>query len=145
MKKKIRNICIILVLLLTFASVVGCSSSQGSQTDNEEKSTSKQRSDVSSAEKESEMENLNLTGMPIVNETISLKMMSARNQFHIEWDDMLIWKEYEKRSGIHVEWEDIPETSIAERRNVVLSSGGELPDALFRAGLSSQDISTYSE
>ncbi|MBO0996044.1 hypothetical protein IPU53_24030, partial [Bacillus sp. SD088] len=51
-------------------------------------------------------ENLNKTGMPIVNEPITIKMfvgMAAKTQSN--WDDILIWNTYEEMTNVHIDWE----------------------------------------
>ncbi|MBE0069645.1 ABC transporter substrate-binding protein [Thermoanaerobacterium thermosaccharolyticum] len=54
-------------------------------------------------------------------------------------NEKLIFKRWEKKTGIHVDWITFPSDSFAEKRNLALASG-DLPDAIFNAGLSDSDI-----
>lgn len=68
-----------------------------------------------------------------------LQMLISRPSTHGDYDNMLVWKEYEKISGITVVWNAIPDANFVEKRNILLA-GGDLPDAIFRARLTNADL-----
>src|SRR5699024_11829743 len=61
-----------------------------------------------------------------------------------DWNDILVFNEYEKMTNINVNFELIPADSIPEKKNLRLGSG-ELPDAFYNMGLSQKDLKKYGE
>src|SRR5699024_5064591 len=88
--------------------------------------------------------NLTESGMPIVKEPITLKMFTKKPTQQTDWDDLFICNEYEDKTNIHIEWEQTPNTSLAEKRNLVLASD-DLPDAFFSAEIPVSDVYKYGE
>lgn len=86
-------------------------------------------------------DNVNEKGMPIVNEPITLNMLVGKGSHYssIDWDDLLMWQEYEDMTNIHIEWEQAEGDSIAEKRNLALG-GGNLPDVFYHTSLSNQEL-----
>ncbi|HIT75956.1 MAG TPA: extracellular solute-binding protein [Candidatus Avipropionibacterium avicola] len=88
-------------------------------------------------------ENINFEGMPIVNETITISMMSKRPSGTAEdWNTVASIKKMEQMSNIHVEWGLIPAEGISERRNLALASG-DYPEVLYRTGLGAVDLAKH--
>lgn len=54
-------------------------------------------------------------------------------------NDKLIFQRWEEATGIHIDWITIPSDIFAEKRNLAFTSG-ELPDAIFNAGLGEYDL-----
>ncbi|MEK3879155.1 MULTISPECIES: ABC transporter substrate-binding protein [unclassified Paenibacillus] len=54
-------------------------------------------------------------------------------------NEKLIFKRLEEKTGIHIDWKVYSEDVYVEKRNLALATG-ELPDALFNAGLSDFDL-----
>lgn len=120
----------LLFVLLSFILVVaGCNDSDGASgtTDNEK--------DV----------NLNETGFPIVDEEITLTFLAgAFPSSNPDWNDVLIFNEYETMTNMDIEWEMVPTTGLEERRNLALGSA-DLPDAFHTAGVPKGDLLRYGE
>ncbi|MDP4152552.1 MAG: extracellular solute-binding protein [Bacillota bacterium] len=96
------------------------------------------------AETKARLENLNTSGeFPIVKQPITLKFMVSRDPSQSSYKDILIWSEYEKKTNIHIDWDEVPATSIGEKRNLVLASGQNLPDAFFRCSFNGRDTAKY--
>lgn len=96
-------------------------------------------------QKEEVPENINETGMPIVKESITLDIFAGRTpQSAEDWNDVMIWNEYEEMSGIDINWEMVPSISLEEKRNLALASG-TLPDAFHTASIPSIDLLKYGE
>jgi putative aldouronate transport system substrate-binding protein len=85
---------------------------------------------------------VNKTGFPIVKQPLTLKFMGRRAPVHGPWANMLVFTEYEKMTGIKIQWEEVPDAGYRERLNLVLASG-DLPDAIFRAALTPNDVAKY--
>ncbi|MDP4270643.1 MAG: extracellular solute-binding protein, partial [Bacteroidota bacterium] len=133
MKKSIRIISVILAASLTTGLLTGCGPA---------KKVSKMNADPAAAER---IKKLNTTGdFPIVKEPINLKFMVATSATQDNYAGTLVWTEYEKMTNVHIDWETVPSNSIAERRNLVLSSGQNLPDAFYRCNFGSKDVTKYA-
>src|SRR5699024_1222219 len=90
-------------------------------------------------------DNLNKEGMPIVDKKITLDFFAGKAPAtHEDWNDVLIYNEYEDISNIDINWEMVPFDSLSEKLNLALS-GGSLPDAFHSANISSQDLLKYGE
>lgn len=85
--------------------------------------------------------NLNATGFPIVKEPIKLKFL-APSSTTPDWNDVLIFNEYEKMTNMDIQWEMIDEKALKEKTNLMLASG-EYPEALHSAGLTTKDLIKY--
>ncbi|KAB8127492.1 extracellular solute-binding protein [Gracilibacillus oryzae] len=94
---------------------------------------------------ETASEKVNETGMPIVDEQIQLKFFADRAATtHEDWNDVMIFNEYEKMTNIDVEWEMVPTDALAEKRNLALASG-TLPDVFHSADISNLDLLEYGQ
>ncbi|HLQ72315.1 MAG TPA: extracellular solute-binding protein, partial [Bacillota bacterium] len=83
--------------------------------------------------------------VPIVNEEITLDIFAGQAPAtNPDWNDVLIWNEYEKMTNIDVNWEMVPYESREEKRNLALG-GGELPDVFHGAGIPVSDQAKYGK
>ncbi|MBS4192062.1 extracellular solute-binding protein [Bacillus sp. FJAT-49705] len=89
-------------------------------------------------------DNLNNTNMPIVKEKIELDGFAARYLSPQNWEDLMLWKEYEKMTNIHINWETVSTEALPEKRNLMLASG-DYPDLLFAAALPKSDLIKYGQ
>ncbi|KRG12119.1 hypothetical protein ACA30_20425 [Virgibacillus soli] len=129
MKMK-KILYVFMTLLLLF--LVACSKDSGEKAGTTDKS--KEVTD-----------NFNETGMPIVDEPITLKMFAGMGNNTLKnWDDILVWNTYEEMTNIHIEWEQIEAEAIEEKRNLALASGS-LPDAFYAANMPTLDIFKYGQ
>lgn len=91
------------------------------------------------------LDNVNEEGMPIVKDSITLDFFAAKPPITADdWGDVMVWKEYEKKSNIKVNWETIPTASVNEKRNLKLASG-DLPDVFYSSWISVEDLFKYGE
>lgn len=81
-------------------------------------------------------------GFPIVGEPIKLKMFSQKSPPNGPYEEMLMFKEYESMTNIDIEWEDVPTEGFVEKKNLLFASN-ELPDALFKSGISQLEAVKY--
>lgn len=75
-------------------------------------------------------DNFNATGLPIVKEKVTLKMVGGKAATTKNFEEMQFFKEIEEKTNVNIEWELIPDASLAEKINLLFASG-ELPDAFY--------------
>jgi putative aldouronate transport system substrate-binding protein len=123
--KRLWVLCIVLILLMT-----GCST----------------KSDTKEVEiDKNQLKNVNESGMPIVKEPITLNIFAGRTpQSAKDWNDVMIWNEYEDLTNIDVKWEMVADSGLEEKRNLALASGN-IPDAFHTASMPSLDIQKYGK
>lgn len=92
-----------------------------------------------------EKDNLNKTGFPIVKEEINLEFFAGQAPAtNPDWNNVMIFNEYEKQTNMNITWKMVPHTGLAEQRNLALGSGN-LPDAFHSASMPVADIMKYGE
>lgn len=89
--------------------------------------------------------NINTSGMPIVKEKTTLRMMSGRPPSTAEdWNQVKSIQRMEELSNIHVDWGLVPYESMSEKRNLAMASG-DYPGILYRTSLGPIDLAKYGE
>jgi len=86
---------------------------------------------------------INKTGLPIVEEKVTIDVVSLARVHHGDFSQMTFLKEMEENTNIHLEVEAVPQGSYPEKKNLKLASG-DLPDVF--AGLAvitASDIVKY--
>ncbi len=125
--RKLSNLVIFLVLVCL---VIGaCSNTEGSN--NEAANSNEEPS-----------ENFNETGMPIVDEEITLNIFARRAPPNGRYEDMLVFQEYEDMTNVKINWDDVPQDGFAERKNLQFATS-ELPDVFYRADISRLEAVRY--
>ncbi|MGC5772103.1 extracellular solute-binding protein [Paenibacillus pabuli] len=81
-------------------------------------------------------------GFPIVTEPLKLKMFTRSAPVNGPFKDMPVFQDYAKKSNVQVEFSEVPTDGFQEKKNLLFASN-ELPDALFRAGLSPLETIRY--
>jgi putative aldouronate transport system substrate-binding protein len=127
--KPLTNLCVGATALLVLLS--GCTAADKSAN---EETKAKDEQAASSV--------LNPTGFPIVNSEVSMRVFGCKDPNQAAWKDVLVLKEYERKSGIKMNYEETPSQGCDEKRNLLFASN-ELPDVFLRANLSNTDISKY--
>ena len=88
-------------------------------------------------------ENVNLTGMPIVNEPITMTMMLPIDVARgIDPESNTVWQYLEELTGIHWEYIVVDKSSWSERLNLTWASN-DLPDLIY-AGVNMADLRAYT-
>ncbi|SFA88829.1 putative aldouronate transport system substrate-binding protein [Cohnella sp. OV330] len=81
-------------------------------------------------------------GFPIVDQPIKLKMFTRTAPVNGPFKDMPVFQDYEKMSNVQVEFTEAPTDGFQEKKNLLFASN-ELPDALYRSGLSQLEATRY--
>lgn len=104
-------------------------------------------SDTPSTEKEGNSKgeassNASADGFPIVKEPLKLKMFTRIAPVNGPFKDMPVFQDYEKMSNVQVEFIEAPTDGFNEKKNLLFASN-ELPDALYRSGLTPLEAIRY--
>lgn len=91
-----------------------------------------------------DLENLNETGMPIVKEKIEVDGFAAKFFASQDWNNLMLWNEYEKMTNIKVDWTTVQTEALAEKRNLSLT-GGDYPEMYFASAFSKTDLLKYGQ
>lgn len=96
-------------------------------------------SDTPSKEKEGktqagDVKSVSSDGFPIVKEPLKLKMFTRIAPSNGPFKDMPVFQDFEKMSNIQVEFIEAPTDGFPEKKNLLFASN-ELPDAMYRSGL----------
>lgn len=134
-KREIRTISIICILALMSILAVGCSGNNGKPNENASATPSGMNSAQSTGDA-----NFNATGLPVVNDKVTLKVSGPKHNAMGEFSDMDLIQELEKMTNVHVEWETVPNPTWQERKNLIFASG-ELPDGIIN--IEDNDIVKY--
>ena len=110
MKKRLLSLVLAAVLAAT--AFAGCSSASTSSSAGATGPASSAASETSEGKKEF---------------TIVCQAAGDTNPSVSEW---WIWDKYEEMTGIHINWIEVPESSMSERKNLIMNST-DVPDAFF--------------
>jgi len=120
------------IAIATSLVLAGCSSG----------SDSKNKGNDASSAPSASPSGVSASGFPIVPETIKLKMFTRIAPVNGPFKDMPVFQDYEKMSNIQVEFIEAPTDGFAEKKNLLFASN-ELPDAIYRSGLSPLEAIRY--
>lgn len=136
MKRGFRFLSLLLAVLMIASLIAACSNKDA--VDEGTSPNGEQTTDGQSAA----LDYLNETGLPIVKEPITIKVMSNQTAGQANNADMPVIKKYEEMTGIHVEWELVPWDNTTERKNLALASQ-DYADVFIRMFIDATDIVTY--
>ncbi|NMA85266.1 MAG: extracellular solute-binding protein [Epulopiscium sp.] len=122
-----RTISVALSIFLAFSLLlVGCG---GKGEDKGTSSNTPTNNKADSAKKE--VENFNKTGLPIVNEPVTLRIAGAKNQVIAKsYDELQFFKDLEERTNVKIQWDITPNEGWQEKKSLIFASG-DLPDAFY--------------
>jgi len=135
MKGKFRTAIMLMAVSSLILSGCGNNSNGANSTSNSGKNNAVSQESTS---------NFNQTGLPIVNQPVTLKMVSPKPALSPNFGEMEIFKRLEQSTNVKIEWENIPDTDYAEKKNLLIASA-TLPDAFYAAGFSDYELLTYGQ
>lgn len=123
-KKQLKSIIsILLIAVLSMGIFAGCKDSK--KTENENKVA------------------FNEEGFPLVDESTTLTFVASRNAFHNEdYNDMLIFQEYEKLTNVKIDWTLYQADNLSEKKGILLASG-KFPDVFYNMSINSKEATKY--
>ncbi|MEH7418367.1 ABC transporter substrate-binding protein [Neobacillus drentensis] len=131
MKKKKKMSFLVTAALVTSILASGCSNS----------ASSKKEADGANSSPKYELKNINFP----LDKKVTLKFLTQSSPIAPkDPNDKLIWQRVEKDTNVHIDWTNYPWEQFGDKRNLELASG-DLPDAVFHAGLSDNDILRYAK
>lgn len=127
-----RAVCLTAAAGLVVLSLAGCGDKKAQNAGTTEgSSAAKTTAGKTTAGKENGDGNFNVSGMPIVNEPVTLTVLTTR---WANMGDSFTKNEFlvdlEKRSNVHIEWQVQSLNDWSEQKGIMLA-GGELPDIIF--------------
>ncbi|MDD9269090.1 extracellular solute-binding protein [Paenibacillus sp. GCM10023248] len=128
--KKNWGTLLLSTLVVSSMTLSACSSDTASSTDQEKKPQGDATKSVSSE------------GFPIVSQPLKLKMFTRIAPANGPFKDMPVFQDYEKLSNVQVEFIEAPTDGFAEKKNLLFASN-ELPDAMYRSGLTPLEAIRY--
>ncbi|TFE26089.1 ABC transporter substrate-binding protein [Cohnella luojiensis] len=81
--------------------------------------------------------------LPITEQKTTIRVMVPANPVVEEFATNEFTKYLEEKTNIHIEWDVVPSKSSAEKLNLVLSSGEDLPDVIMGFGVSNAQQMIY--
>ena len=131
---------LVLAMVLIFVSGIfgGCSAKNGNGTAASNGSSDAVKS-AGSADARGLEGNLYVTGLPIVKEKETIKVMVPG---FTEPNEMEFYKRMEEETNVRVEWEIFEYAQVKEKKNLMFASG-DYPDAVGGWFLDDNDVMTY--
>lgn len=83
-------------------------------------------------------------GLPIVDETLTLRFGGTKSALAPDYADMELVQQWEQDTNIAITWENLPDQVYQEKKNLLLASD-DMPDVLFNTGLADSDIVQYGD
>ena len=137
MKKK-TGAAVLALLILLSVSLWGCGKSAAGRPKNADTG-----SRVPTSSSGNMRGNMYGSGLPIVKDRVTLKMVVRKSAFSGDFEDMSLLKELEQKTNVHIEWNAIPESQYEEKKYLLLASN-YLPDAFFgQLALTTEDLVIY--
>lgn len=138
MKSK-RLLVTLLAATMAFSSLAGCSGSSGS-------SSAQNTGDGSSAGGSASAGIMNETGLPIVNEEVTIRIASYTGTAHQDgFEGIEQVQRWCEETGINLEFDTVPQTSWETHKTLIFSSG-DIPDMICtNAGLTDSDVLSYAD
>lgn len=125
---KVKKILSLLMIAILFC-LVACS----------------EKEDKEVASEGENLENFNETGMPIVNEPITIQFMTGKAPTTLnDYNEVLIWKTYEEMTNINIDWGLVQKEGLDEKRNLALA-GGDYPEAFYTSYFSDDTLFKYGQ
>ncbi|RBW70773.1 ABC transporter substrate-binding protein [Bacillus taeanensis] len=100
--------------------------------------------EASNKTEEAQKAAFNETGLPIVNEEITLEFVSPKSPLAPNFSEMTIFKRLQEETNVKIEWNNIPGDGYQEKKNLLLASG-DLPDVFYNSGFTDNDLVTNGQ
>lgn len=141
---KLKNL---VALLLAVVMIVGCLA--GCQQDKPDETTEPKDTNPNqtTTPATSEPSLFNVGSLPIVNEPITLKVLTQdpTNMAYDTADQAGIWAWLEEQTGIHFEVESYSAEELKQKLPLIMATPDDMPDLFIRCDLTSSDVMSYGQ
>lgn len=120
---------ILSLTLIVIVSLLLAACTSGRPSGNGEPGASQQTGNESSSESGTDVVTSAGT-LPIVNEKITLKVMTGLDWRVTDLEDNYVTKWMEEKTNIHIEWQPVQWADLDQKMNVMLASGTDIPDII---------------
>lgn len=128
---KRNTLIFMLAMLLSFSLIVsGCGSKNNGVNDSSNKSSNDDKVTSDQETDDEAKSNFNETGLPIVNEQITLSVVARKGSDTKNYGEMELVKQWIEDTNINIEWETFDYAVWDERISMILVSN-DLPDVFF--------------
>lgn len=80
---------------------------------------------------------------PATPEVKEFTLACSSNDYRPAMEDCWIWEKYEEMTGVHINWVEIPSSAVSERKNLMMLSDTEKPDAFWCITFGAADLLKY--
>lgn len=139
---------IVALLLATTMFATACGQTQPSNGNESAQGSSEAVSNTQQSEAPEEVSYFNETGYPIVNEEITLKILTKMTPNEHAWNKMEEapgWQYVSELTGIKFEFEAYTEEELATKLPLIMSDPESMPDIFWQVGMSEADMQNYAE
>jgi len=133
-----KRVASLLAVVMVVSLLAACSSNNNSQPTDKAAPNSSQGANSSEGAEE-----ITPGTMPIVKEPINVKVFTGKPPSSTDWNEVMMWKEYEKLTNIHIEWSpQVPFANLSEKVNITMASG-DYPEVMYASMFTSADMLRY--
>lgn len=90
---------------------------------------------------DAEAEKINKSGFPIVDDGLEMTFVAPSGS-STDWNDILVFNEYEEKSNIDIDWQNITSDGLDEKVNIMLNTN-DYPDAFHSVGFTAHELTKY--
>lgn len=143
-----KRIKVFALLMATVMLLTACNADTGSETTagNSESSTAEATQDQGTTEEEPGL--VNKEGFPIVNEEITIRILTqtdAKTTAFTNMNDAPGWKYIEELTGINIEIEEYTADDLKTKLPLIMADPDNMPDILWQATLGEDTTMAYGE
>jgi putative aldouronate transport system substrate-binding protein len=143
MMKK-RYLALAIVILFVAAMLIGCQTTPTTtQSTTAAPTTTGSGTTTQATTTAPAPHGMNLEGYPIVDEPVTVDIMTRLHSSQTQYENMIVWQEMEKLTNVKVNWIYVPWDGFVERRNISFATG-DLPDAFAKSGMSVNDVMKFA-
>ena len=149
--KKIKSIALMLAAMMACTAcgqtVTQSSEASKSSESGQESKTSSAASESSSQEQD-EPAYFNETGYPIVNEEITIRVLTQDNAQATAFSktgDAPVWDYLEEKFGVKFEFESYSKDDLSTKKALIFADPENMPDIFWQATLTEDEVASYGE
>lgn len=147
-KRKVMYLSMAALMLMTAGCGNGKDAAEGTKTNETKAQSSNEGAEETKGGENGEREmgesGVYKTGLPIVDEEQTLKVMVIQTDPDVSPQDSVFVQEIAEQTGVTIEWETVPKTSWPEKKGLLFASG-ELPDVILGGDFTDSELLTMAD